>query len=111
MGIPSGGELVVLLVVLVLLFGATKLPTAARSLGQSIRIFKAEMKGPHSEEEPTSPVPQQPSPVPQQPSLAPPGPAATGSSYEPTGSHERPPIYARRVDENRVNENRVDEDR
>jgi sec-independent protein translocase protein TatA len=104
MGIPSGGELVVLLVVLVLLFGATKLPTAARSLGQSIRIFKAEMKGPHSEEEPTSPVPQQPS-------LAPPGPAATGSSYEPTGSHERPPIYARRVDENRVNENRVDEDR
>ncbi len=44
MGIPSGWELVILLVVLVMLFGATKLPTAARSIGQSIRIFKAETK-------------------------------------------------------------------
>ena len=46
MGIPSGWELVILLAVLVLLFGATKLPTAARSIGQSIRIFKAETRGP-----------------------------------------------------------------
>ncbi|MDQ3824836.1 MAG: twin-arginine translocase TatA/TatE family subunit, partial [Actinomycetota bacterium] len=30
MGIPSGWELVILLAVLVVLFGATKLPTAAR---------------------------------------------------------------------------------
>jgi sec-independent protein translocase protein TatA len=50
MGIPSGWELIVLLAVLVLLFGATKLPTAARSIGQSIRIFKAETKSPGSED-------------------------------------------------------------
>ena len=45
MGIPTGWELLLLLGVLVLLFGATKLPMAARSLGQSLRIFKAETKG------------------------------------------------------------------
>ncbi|WP_297701465.1 Sec-independent protein translocase subunit TatA [Mycobacterium sp.] len=62
MGIPSGWELVILLVVLVVLFGATKLPTAARSIGQSIRIFKAETKGPRSEQEPSAPAPQQVNP-------------------------------------------------
>ncbi|MBB5068631.1 sec-independent protein translocase protein TatA [Saccharopolyspora gloriosae] len=31
--------------VLVLLFGATKLPQMARSLGQSARVFKAEARG------------------------------------------------------------------
>lgn len=50
MSIPTGWELVLLLGVLVLLFGATKLPTAARSLGQSMRIFKAETKGLRSDD-------------------------------------------------------------
>lgn len=49
MGIPTGWELIVLLAVLVLLFGSTKLPTAARSIGQSMRIFKAETKGMRSD--------------------------------------------------------------
>ncbi|WP_336716618.1 twin-arginine translocase TatA/TatE family subunit [Arthrobacter sp. USHLN218] len=35
--------LVILLVVLLLLFGAPKLPGIARSLGQSMRIFKSEV--------------------------------------------------------------------
>ncbi|HEY6424125.1 MAG TPA: twin-arginine translocase TatA/TatE family subunit [Pseudonocardiaceae bacterium] len=48
--IPSGWELVVLLGVLVLLFGSTKLPVAARSIGQSMRIFKAETKGMRSDD-------------------------------------------------------------
>jgi sec-independent protein translocase protein TatA len=51
MGIPTGWELVILLAVLVLLFGATKLPTAARSIGQSIRIFKAETQAARSAEQ------------------------------------------------------------
>ena len=50
MGIPTGWELILLLGVLVLLFGATKLPTAARSIGQSMRIFKAETKGMRSDD-------------------------------------------------------------
>lgn len=49
-GIPGGWELVLLLGVLVLLFGASKLPNAARSIGQSMRIFKAETKGMRSDD-------------------------------------------------------------
>lgn len=37
--------LVVVLVIIVLLFGAPKLPGMARSLGQSMRIFKSEVEG------------------------------------------------------------------
>ncbi len=37
-------HLVVLLVVVMVLFGAKRLPDSARSLGRSLRIFKSEMK-------------------------------------------------------------------
>jgi sec-independent protein translocase protein TatA len=47
----GGWELLVLLGVLVLLFGATKLPATARAIGQSMRILKAETKGMRSEDE------------------------------------------------------------
>lgn len=39
-----GWQLVVLVLLVVLLFGSKKLPDAARSLGRSLRIFKAETK-------------------------------------------------------------------
>ena len=38
-------ELVLILAVVVLLFGATKLPDLARGSGRALRIFKAETKG------------------------------------------------------------------
>ena len=38
-------ELLLIILVLLLLFGAKKLPDASRSLGRSLRIFKAETKG------------------------------------------------------------------
>jgi sec-independent protein translocase protein TatA len=38
-------ELLIILVVLVLLFGANKLPDLARGSGRALRIFKAETKG------------------------------------------------------------------
>jgi sec-independent protein translocase protein TatA len=41
----GGWELVILIGVLVLLFGAKRLPDMARSIGQSARVFKGEMKG------------------------------------------------------------------
>lgn len=44
MNLPHGFELFAILAVLVLLFGSKKLPDAARSLGRSMRIFKAETK-------------------------------------------------------------------
>ena len=50
MNFPSGWELVLVVLVIVLLFGARKLPDAARGLGRSLRIFKAEVKDPNDEE-------------------------------------------------------------
>jgi sec-independent protein translocase protein TatA len=38
-------EMIIILVILVLLFGATKLPELARGSGRALRIFKAETKG------------------------------------------------------------------
>lgn len=52
----GGWELVILLGVLVLVFGAKRLPDMARSIGQSARVFKGEMKGMKAEEQP-APVP------------------------------------------------------
>lgn len=50
---------IIVIAVFVLLFGAKKLPDAARSLGKSMRIFKSEIKemqaesGPAKSEQPT----------------------------------------------------------
>jgi sec-independent protein translocase protein TatA len=41
----KGWEIVIILALLLLLFGAKRLPDAARGLGRSLRIFKAETKG------------------------------------------------------------------
>jgi TatA/E family protein of Tat protein translocase len=40
----GGPELIVILIVIAVLFGAKRLPDSARSLGRSLRIFKSEMK-------------------------------------------------------------------
>lgn len=40
-----GPELLLIVLLVVLLFGAKRLPDAARSIGRSLRIFKAETKG------------------------------------------------------------------
>lgn len=40
----NGWHLVILLAVILLLFGAAKLPALAKSMGQSARVFKGEMK-------------------------------------------------------------------
>jgi TatA/E family protein of Tat protein translocase len=41
---PRGQELIIILLVIAVLFGAKRLPDSARSLGRSLRIFKSEMK-------------------------------------------------------------------
>ncbi len=95
----GGWELVILVGILVLLFGAKRLPDMARSIGQSARVFKGEMKGmkddgkgtdkdapadPPAAQAPPAPLPpaatvpvEQPAPSPvQEPSRA----AGTGTS-------------------------------
>ncbi|WP_309129206.1 Sec-independent protein translocase subunit TatA [Microbacterium sp.] len=46
----NGWHLVILLVVILLLFGAAKLPALAKSMGQSARVFKGEMKAMREED-------------------------------------------------------------
>lgn len=41
----GGAEWLILIAIIALLFGAKRLPDAARGLGRSMRIFKAETKG------------------------------------------------------------------
>jgi sec-independent protein translocase protein TatA len=45
MGALRPWHIAVLVIVLILLFGAKRLPDAARSLGRSLRIIKAETRG------------------------------------------------------------------
>jgi sec-independent protein translocase protein TatA len=47
----------IVIAVFVLLFGAKKLPDAARSLGKSMRIFKSEIKEMQSDSKPEASAP------------------------------------------------------
>jgi sec-independent protein translocase protein TatA len=54
-------EILIIAAIILLLFGAKRLPDAARGLGRSLRIFKAETKGlvgdsPSAPDAPSSPV-------------------------------------------------------
>jgi sec-independent protein translocase protein TatA len=55
-------ELILILAVLVLLFGAKKLPDISRSLGRSMRIFKSEVKQMKDDDE-QSPLSEPPRPI------------------------------------------------
>lgn len=68
-----GWEWLIIVALILLLFGAKRLPDAARGLGRSLRIFKAETKGlaeGQKEPDPTSPsttstlaAPENPAPI------------------------------------------------
>lgn len=51
LGNITGWHALILLAVIILLFGATRLPALARSVGQSARIFRSEVK-PNEKESP-----------------------------------------------------------
>jgi sec-independent protein translocase protein TatA len=51
----SPWKIAIIAVVLIVLFGGKKLPGAARSLGQSMRILKREVQGLHEDETATGP--------------------------------------------------------
>jgi sec-independent protein translocase protein TatA len=72
----GGWELVILLGVLVLVFGAKKLPDMARSVGQSARVFKGEMKGLKQDTTPASDAPAE--------AAAPAAPLAAGGAAAAT---------------------------
>ena len=68
---PSAPHIIILLVVVLLLFGSTRLPGAAEALGKSMRIFKSEAKKLQDDKTPDgatiTPVASWQQPVPPQP--------------------------------------------
>jgi sec-independent protein translocase protein TatA len=78
-------HLIILVLIVVLLFGAKRLPDAARSIGKSMKIFKAETKD-LREDEP------EPAAEPDKKEL----PAATA---QPAGSEEQVAELQRQLDE------------
>ncbi len=50
MGMPSGTELLLIFGIIVLLFGAKKIPDLAKGIGKGIKNFKNEMKDDAPEE-------------------------------------------------------------
>jgi sec-independent protein translocase protein TatA len=85
---PGGWEWLIIIGVLVLLFGAKRLPEMARSVGQSARVFKGEMKGLKDDEgrntargttAPTNSRTTDPRPsAPAEPTALPPAPSVDG---------------------------------
>jgi sec-independent protein translocase protein TatA len=64
----TGWHALIILAIVILLFGATKLPALARSVGQSMKIFKNEVKSDEDEkksvksEDSTNDTPSNPKP-------------------------------------------------
>ncbi|WP_127782925.1 Sec-independent protein translocase subunit TatA [Rhodococcus sp. X156] len=71
MGSLSPVHWLIVLIVLVVLFGAKRLPDASRSLGRSLRIFKSEIKDLGSDGDKPAPT-QAAAPAPQALPTAPP---------------------------------------
>ena len=53
LGNLNGWHFLILLVVILLVFGAPKLPGLAKSLGQSLKIFRNEMKSDSTDDDST----------------------------------------------------------
>ncbi|SNQ48667.1 Sec-independent protein translocase protein TatA [Frankia canadensis] len=75
-------EIIIIALVVMVLFGAKKLPDAARSFGRSLRIFKAETKGLRDDDQPAAPVPA-PLPIEAPAPVAQPGAASSVNGSVP----------------------------
>lgn len=85
MSMPGATELIIIAVVLVLLFGAKKLPEMARGIGRSLRILKSETAKLRDDDDETKTAQPtvQATVQPQQPPAAPPQiPAPPAASVE-----------------------------
>ena len=69
----SPWKIAIIAILIIVLFGARKLPVAARELGKSMRILKKEVSSLHDDDEPNV---QDTPPAPAQLSAAPPAAAA-----------------------------------
>jgi sec-independent protein translocase protein TatA len=76
-------EIILILLVIVLLFGAKKLPDLARGVGRSLRIFKAETKSMTDDDNADSPTTPAPLQVEARPDDV--SPQATDPARDPVG--------------------------
>jgi len=94
MGDLSPWHLLILAGVFVLLFGAKKLPDAARSLGKSARILKTELKDLHEDDKDDKQTAQQAALPPATVAPAPVAPVAavvTDVAGQPVGTGDQTP--------------------
>jgi sec-independent protein translocase protein TatA len=89
----GGWEFVILIGVLVLLFGAKRLPDMARSIGQSARVFKGEMKGMRHDDDPAGKRAEPPA-APAEPAALPP---TAPSSTTPASPPPAPPATSAEI--------------
>lgn len=87
LGMPQGAEWLIILAVVILIFGAAKLPELARGTGQALRIFKAETKGLRDDDEDKSET--------TPPVAAPPAelPPTTATTETPTTQDRQPDTH------------------
>ena len=71
----SPWKILIVAVIIIVLFGSRKLPAAARSLGQSMRILKTEVQGLHEDDDQAAPATAQSAPVAPPAQLQAPAPA------------------------------------
>ena len=91
----KGWEWLIIILLIVVLFGAKRLPDAARSVGRSLRIFKAETKGlvegEVQKQEESAPTAQQQAPATELPA---PGAPAPGTEQGAPQAQAQPPQQA-----------------
>ncbi|KLN34233.1 hypothetical protein FB00_13180 [Cellulosimicrobium funkei] len=80
MGMLKPWHIIVLVVVILLLFGARRLPDLAKSVGQSLKIFKSEVKDLREDD---NPPPAAGGPGTTNPSTGTSAPTVTGGTTSP----------------------------
>jgi len=85
----EGWHIVIIVVLAILLFGAPKLPGLARSVGQSLRIFKSEVRQLKDEDGPSAPATD-----PVTGAVIPPVVPAAGTPQAATPPLSTPPVSA-----------------
>ncbi len=91
-GLFEGWHLVLVLLVVLLVFGANRLPGAARNLAQSLKIFKRELESDDRTPAtgPSAPAATPPA-APTGPAAPPAGPATPPTAATPPSAPDAPP--------------------
>ena len=89
----SPWHLIIILLIFALLFGSRRLPDAARGIGRSLRIFRAEMQGARDEAAaPSAPAPVEDAVPPVTPVVPEPTPAPSDAVPPPVAASVAEPV-------------------